>query len=107
MCMEDVRIGRKTMAVETQFAGVGTTFIQVLPASPKRIGIIFCSASGGTLNYSTNTNLQGLGLQLQAQIVPVTLNIRDHGALCKMGWWVKSSTAGQNVTVYEIYLEDE
>lgn len=87
MCMEDVRIGRAALFSETQVA-IGVASGNVVAASPNCFALVFSPPAAGTVTLSTNTPVvAGAGFALNANGLPLMLNIKDHGAMVTKAWF--------------------
>lgn len=82
MCMEDVRIGRKTGSPYSQHVRVtDTTAVLLVPRNPKRYSLIL-SAGSGNYFVSPNRNMADTeGIRFTNSTTPVVLNVKDHGHL--------------------------
>jgi hypothetical protein len=106
MCMEDVRIGRRSAFSEAVVA-VGLTSVQVVAASPTRFSLVLGAPLVGTFTFSTNTPaVSGVGLQLTAGQPPIVLNVKDHGLAVTQNWYAICSGAGQTCFVGSTLLAD-
>lgn len=101
MCMEDIRIQRKT-EVAWQFLPVSNLApVQLLPADPLRVSLILGSSSTGRVSFG---NVAGIvaaqGLIINTNGAPITLSIRDYGQVVTGEWWGVASVA--NVSIFVI-----
>lgn len=107
MCMEDYRIGRKTLSRELRFTTPAVGALQLLPGSPKRTAIVLGAPLTGTLTYSTDPNpVSGLGFNFSAGQVPLTLTIQDAGEIVTHQWWVIGDAASRVAAVVETNLAE-
>lgn len=107
MCMEDVRIGRKSTAGET-IKSVSQTSSMLVGQSPKRIALLISAPNTGYITISFNGPVvSGSGIIINALGPPLSLNIHDHGAIIKKEIYVIHSATTTNVGVWETSLEDE
>lgn len=94
MCMEDVRIGRKSAFIETTYA-IGAAAVLVVPSAGDRTALILGPPSSGTVTFSTVAPVAaGSGLTINAGGAPVILDIRSVGEAVNRGWYAIGSGAG-------------
>lgn len=108
MCMEDIRIGRKSW-VRASVVAVGAASFATLPSDAKRVAVILqCPTAARTIIVVAGNDLNaGRFAQLtQAQYNP-PLTIQMYGQLI-VGpiTFADSSAAGITVHVYELFLDD-
>lgn len=107
MCMEDYRLGRKTLSRELAFTTVATVAQQIVGGSPLRVAIILGAPIAGTLTYSTNpTPTTGRGINVGAGQPPVTLTIKEEGEIVTHQWWVVDDGTGRSATMVETNLAE-
>lgn len=85
----------------THYLSLAAGVIQVLPANPLRLSVIFCQTGvGGTLvNVSIDSNLNvNNGLTINTSIL--VLDFVKHPGLVGQAWWAWTS-AGANLTIIE------
>lgn len=108
MCMEDVRLGRKTTSrcgFKTLAAGVSS---EVLPANAKRIAMVLTvttSAAIASFGFTEDVTNTG-GPTIIGAGGPLVLNIQQHGSFVRSQIW-GISAAGATVGWMETVLEDE
>lgn len=107
MCMEDVRIGRKSLAGES-IKSVSQTSSILLPQSPKRTAIVISAPVTGYITLSFNGPVvSGSGIIINALGSPFCLDIQKHGAMVKKEIHAIHSATTTNVGVWETSLEEE
>lgn len=107
MCMEDIRMGRRTASVETVYP-IGVTAQQVAGGSEMRVGLLLGAPLTGTITYGTsNAIVSGQGLNLSAGQVPIELRIERHGEAVNKAWFGIGSGAGLFALVSEALLQDK
>lgn len=107
MCMEDVRIGRKSTAGES-IKSVSQTSSMLLPQSPKRTAIIISAPTTGYITLSFNGPVvSGSGIIINALDTPLSLDIHHHGAMVKKEIYAIHSATTTNIGVWETSIEDE
>jgi len=108
MCMEDIRIGRRTTSREVDFTTVVNTAQQVLSGADDRIAVFLGSPVTGTLTYATNpTPLSGLGINVSAGVGGRSLNIQDDGDIVRHQWWVVDDGTSRKACVIETVLHEK
>lgn len=95
MCMEDIRIGRKTLANEIIYTSPITTFQQILGPDENRIAITFCLPDTGVAYLITSdpTAAGVRGIQLNAGMPYITLTLETFGDLVRKPWYAKCNVA--------------
>lgn len=107
MCMEDIRMGRRTASVETVYP-VGATVIQVAGGSEMRVGLLLGAPLTGTITYGTsNAVISGQGMNLAAGQPPIELRIETHGEAVNKSWFAIGSGAGLFALISEALLQDK
>ena len=107
MCMEDVRIGRRSISQNYSFT-TGVTAHQVLPGSDNRVSVILGSPLAGTITYFDEANpVSGLGFNIGAGQPPMVLNIQDHGDVVRHQWWAIADAAARVHAVGETILQEQ
>lgn len=108
MCMEDVRIGRKTMFEEKQFTLPNAAYTEILPASPNRIGIIFGTPSSSTVVVTTNpTATTPDGLRIGTNGSPFGITVQEFGQAVCAAWFAKAAAGSPTFTVVQALLADQ
>lgn len=105
MCMEDVRIGRDTICVETTVQ-VQLTATPLLAASDDRYALVLSVPQGsGGLELSINPAFTiGQGLQMNAGTPPLILTIQEHGDIVRRGLYAAVLTTPVFVTIWSMIL---
>lgn len=107
MCMEDIRIGRETIAQELNLT-VGVTAVNIIPASADRVGLIISSGAVNSIVLGFEQSLTtAFGIRLGALALPLMLNLRDHGEVVRKSIWAIASGAGTTFTVWQIFLRKD
>lgn len=113
MCMEDIRIGRKSHGGwYPGTAQVGSP-VEAIPANPHRTAIYFSGPGlgGGSaifLTFSTEkTALSGQGVTTANFGPGQLLTIEDLGEIITKAWYVQSNTANTNYAIFEKVTGDE
>lgn len=108
MCMEDIRIGRKTLAREKVYTTPITTFQQILEPNEKRIAITFVIPDqAAVLLLTTNEGQTGsAGLRLVPTFGNITLTLETFGDLVRRPWFAKADAALQT-SLFTVELLDE
>lgn len=91
MCMEDIRLGRRSpVGVRTLTLDGGDQ--PLLSPAPSRVSLVICAPSSGTVTLTVEvaaTEYQGI--VLAAGQPPLILDVHRHGELVTRGWRVRSS----------------
>lgn len=94
MCMDDVRLGRKSLSDQVDIAPT-TVSAEVLTGADNRIAIVFNRPSVGTVTYSLHQPaVLGQGITLGAGDGSVSLDIQRHGGMVCRPWQAISDQAG-------------
>lgn len=109
MCMEDVRIGRKTTVFRYRYTVPANGSIQVLKNRPDRVSMLIPSHGSATALGADTVDLGGVSegtINLQQQ--GVRLSISMDGNLCTLPWFIMNSGAtNQVITVFETVLGEQ
>lgn len=107
MCMEDIRLGRKTV-FKFHTESLGVTPVQLVPYNAKRIAIGFSTATAAGIMYvgQSDTALTEVGLMINGAGGATVLDIQKHGSIC-FGPFYLSSTAVLTAFWFEVLLQDE
>ena len=106
MCMEDIRLGRKTITNELPLT-IGATAIEVAAAMPLRTTLVLGAPLTGQVTYSLNPNVTaGQGLNVQLGSSAVTLTIQDHGDMVRQTWYAIGSGVGLKAAIYQTLLTE-
>lgn len=107
VCMEDVRLGRKTATTQGTYPATTTTQL-VIQEDAKRVLLIILPPASGELTVgilaSTDT---GTGYRLPSTGSPLKLDIKKEGTLCCHAWYIRHDAGGVNVNWFEGRLEQE
>ena len=107
MCMEDVRIGRKSSMVERNLP-IGTASIQAAVASDSRVCLVLGAPLTGKVTYTTiSPAVSGTGLVVTAGSAPVIFDIQHHGNLVTSNWFAICDTISQTVFVGQTLLMEK
>ena len=109
MCMEDVRIGRKSIVYRYRLTVPANGSVQVLSNAPDRIAMLIPSHGNAT---SLGADTVDLGDVVEGTINlqqnNVRLSIGHDGALVTMPWYVmNSANQQQTITVWETRLMEQ
>lgn len=107
MCMEDVRIGRKTNGRINSVA-IGTAATLVVPGSETRVGLLLGGNSTDTVTYSTEPSvaIDG-GLVIGVGQPPIKLYIDRDGDLVRKAWYGIMSTGAHIVGIGQTFLTEK
>lgn len=109
MCMEDVRIGRKSIVFRYRLTVPANGSVQVLSNNPDRIAMLIPShGNAQTLGADTQDLDNVVEGTINLQQNNVRLSIGTDGALVTMPWYVmNSANQNQTITVWETVLRDQ
>lgn len=106
MCMEDVRIMRKTQ-IGQRNVGVQLTSTPLLDANPNRIALVIsCPSTNRVTLMIDQAAVLDLGITLYPLGTPFVLSLMEHGNLVTRALNAITTVAPQNVNVWEAVLPD-
>lgn len=106
MCMEDKRIGRRTLGTEKAVV-VGVANTPIVGGSPSRVMLCFNPPIAGQVTFSTVNNVTfGGGINLAAGCDPIVLTIEEFGDLVRKPWFAFADAANRTVGVFEGILSE-
>lgn len=104
MCMEDVRIGRKTMSRQHDFTAT-TTSQPLISGSDDRYAMILTAPLVGHVTYSLeNPAVLGNGINLGVGDGAITISIQEHGDIVRRPWFIISDQAAAPIAVLSSHL---
>lgn len=107
MCMEDVRIWRKTYSTQT-IVSVSTSMVELCAPNPHRVAISISPPSSGNLSVSMNTqDSSSVGMLIGAAGHIGKWTLQDDGDIVRRGLSGVMSTGTQSITVWETFLHEE
>lgn len=107
MCMEGVRIGRKTRQRKITTA-LTTASTQILPPNPRRFAVFFGQPNTSTAWFSPENDAgSGRAFGLTSTSPPVWLNITLQGDMVRGPWYAAGAAAIANISIIEIELADD
>ena len=109
MCMEDVRIGRKSVVYRYRLNVPANGSVQVLLNRPDRIAMLIPSHGAATTLGADTVDLGGVTEgTINLQQNNVRLSIGQDGSLVTMPWYVMNSAGtSQIITVWETVLMEQ
>lgn len=109
MCMEDVRIGRKSVVHRYRFTVPANGSVQVLFNRPDRISMLIPSHGSATALGADTVDLGGVSEgTINLQQTNVRLSISQDGSLVTFPWYImNSSGTSQVITVWETVLQEQ
>lgn len=109
MCMEDVRIGRRSVVYRYRLTVPANGSVQVLLNRPDRIAMLIPSHGAATTLGADTVDLGGVTEgTINLQQNNVRLSIGQDGSLVTMPWYVMNSAGSQQViTVWETVLMEQ
>lgn len=108
MCMEDIRIGRKTNSNEQLRTATQGVNLQMVGPNENRIALIVKCCDANNINISTipmTAQAQGIILPATAPL-PLVMTIEEYGDMVTKPWYVFGGTTG-TYTVIEVFLNDK
>lgn len=107
MCLEDIRIQRKTTSSEKTVVVTDTASLLVGP-SEDRTCLIISTGDANDIFISTNgTPSATNGFRLQAGQSPLVLTLLQHGDIVTKGFMAVSPTDDEVICVWETSFEDK
>lgn len=107
MCMEDIRIARKTRTRVIDLT-LDTTAAQVLPYNPNRYALWIGNTSTGSAHFSLGTApAQGRGITQGASAQPVFFRLVLEGDSVRQPLYAVASAAAVRITLVETELADQ
>jgi len=109
MCMEDVRLGRKTGPIAAQFAPALATRTKIADQNPNRIAIMFgvVGANAAMIAPAPLDPTANQGMHLSQAEGMITLDIQHHGNIVTQQWDASGLVGATNITVWESILNDQ
>jgi hypothetical protein len=106
MCMEDIRIGRKTRTT-FRLVTIAVTATPLVASNPNRVSLIVGVPSTNQIVIGPDANVTtSQGISVYNTGAPFELNIQDHGdAVIKELWAIGG--AGVTVGVIESFLDEK
>ena len=114
MCMEDIRIGRKS-PVSFRVVSVTNAPTQLCTNAPKRIALIISSLTPidaaraqNRLTISSDPNVADLGgLVIWGGTTPFKLDVQKYGQIVTTNLFVISDNAAASVGVCEVFQDEQ
>ena len=107
MCIEDIRLGRKSFGAG-KLVAIGSATTIVVQQTQKRVTLILNSLATEAVTYSPNTPVViGQGIKIPAGTAPVKLNIKDDGSIVSSRWFGVAETGSESALIIEGILADE
>lgn len=107
MCIEDIRIGRRTVTRELRaiIANTSGIFVQ---SSPKRTVLVFLPPPSGVLTLSMDDPVTGnQGIVLNTSSPPIVMTVQQWGDVTKRNFFAIHSVGGVVCTAFEGVLEED
>lgn len=108
MCMEDIRVMRRTKTA-TKHVRISDTSTPIAAYAANRVALVFSASDGSQIKWApTEVALGGLGHWWEAASGAVALDIQRHGALVTSAIYGVDPAGGSVfVTVTEVFLDEE
>lgn len=109
MCMEDVRIGRKSVVFRYRYTIPANGSVQVLQNRPDRIAMLIPSHGAAVTLGADTVDLGGvIEGTINLQQNNVRLSISQDGNLVTFPWYIMNSAgSSQVITVWETVLMEQ
>lgn len=89
---------------ESLFSSIGIQIV-VAVADPTRVGLIFANHGNGTVDVSTNPNMNvGSGISVDKSLGAIYLTHKDFGPLVQQTWYAAINGASPTLTVIEVRM---
>lgn len=106
MCLEDIRIQRKSTSSERTVL-VPNASITLVSPSADRTFLMISTPNTNDIFITTNPPASSTnGMRLQVGQSPLILTLLQHGDIVTKGWYAISPTADETVTVFETSFVD-
>lgn len=109
MCIEDIRLGRKTILYRSRINVPAGTTVQILPYAPDRFSILFPNVGENSdirLDTEQSTTAD-TGLE-QLRLDNLRLNIKNDGVLVTSEWFcINAGLTDFVITIWETRLRDQ
>lgn len=107
MCMEDIRIGRKTECKE-RTVSLTTSQAEFVPHNPLRVHLVIAEpVTNVVILHYGNPGSAAQGMRLSPGLMPHHFDIQEEGALVAGPIFANSLVAGQDLTFWETLLDKE
>lgn len=107
MCMEDIRIGRKSYSQEIPVTISSSAPAIMLVEDPHRVSIVLPSFPVRVyLSFKTFSGA-AVTFMMQSEQPPVTFNIRDHGQIITRQLWAFAPDADIVTSIFATYLNEK
>ena len=105
MCWQDKQIGRATKST-VRHVDLFDISQNVLPVSPLRTNIIFCSPVDGYITVTTeHPAVLGQGLNIYKQEAPTIVDVETYGQATMDSWYGVASISTTHLTIFESYCD--
>ena len=106
MCMEDIRLGRKTAGIQNLIALTNASQ-RIVDQSPDRVMLTIYPPVSGTATIAMSADVAvNVGITLTSEDHPIKLNIIDDGDLVTKAWYGIHSAGGVTLAIYEGRLSE-
>lgn len=106
MCMEDIRVMRRSVATVGKVTVAGTAVVLV-SANPKRVALVVSAPDVDGITISPDRAVQFTeGITLHPRGDPLVLDLQHHGALVTNGWWIICSGGPEVIGYAETLLSE-
>lgn len=109
MCMEDIRLGRTSGAIERTVDVNGVTAVAICQGNPKRTRLIVSGNTSTAMAISTDSQAPTTtkGLWLSAFNPIRILTVEEFGNLVTQPWFGYTAVGNDRMTVIEVNQEKE
>jgi hypothetical protein len=108
MCMEDVRIARRCVTVESVVNVDNVSTKPILGANNKRVAVVFSGLGGGNSFVTMRSNAAvGSGMALPFFGSQLSYNIWQHGSMPMVSWYGSNDGAAVTMVIVETILQED
>lgn len=107
MCMEDVRLNRKTSSANSDAATTVASALAI-PQNEKRTALVISNTGANPVYLSlVSPAADSKGIKLPANGDPLVLDLFHHGRMVTSSWYAISPAGASNVGFTESVLQEE
>lgn len=106
MCIEDIRLGRKT-SFRYRYIGVGGTPVRVVDANARRTHLIFSGGVVAGIRLWFDAGLDSAtGFRVHQSLPPLEFDIQEHGLLVTGDFYAVAELGSEILVVAESILQE-
>lgn len=109
MCLEDVRLGRKTRFTIRKVTATNAADAVVVPWSATRVALLIRPATSGDVLIGpfAGGGVSAYGFLFSNTLYPIDLTIDRHGETVISSWLARATGADVELIVIETFLEEK